>query len=91
MTEHEKQDNCLEGDFSLVEVPSQGADSLNFSLEQVEFQSSGSSKIYCPKFHLYQEVEIDGETWCLEQESRNTHLDNSTSASSWKVEQTTKK
>ena len=38
VNEHEKQDNCLEGDFSLVEVPSQGADSLNFSLEQVQFQ-----------------------------------------------------
>ena len=30
-----KKENLLEGDFSLVEVPSQGTDSLNFSLEQV--------------------------------------------------------
>jgi len=60
-----KKENLLEEDFSLVEVPSQGTDSLNFSLEQ--------------------EVEIDGETWCLEQESRNIQLDNSPNASSWKA------
>ena len=29
------KENLLEEDFSLVEVPSQGTDSLNFSLEQV--------------------------------------------------------
>ena len=78
-----KKENLLEGDFSLVEVPSQGTDSLNFSLEQVH-----------PHPHLYyvycihpshQEVEIDGETWCLEQESRNIQLDKSPNASSWKV------
>jgi len=59
------KENLLEEDFSLVEVPSQGTDSLNFSLEQ--------------------EVEIDGETWCLEQESRNLKPDDSSPASSWKA------
>lgn len=59
------KENLLEEDFSLVEVPSQGTDSLNFSLEQ--------------------EVEIDGETWCLEQESRNLKPDDSLPASSWKA------
>ena len=33
-----KKENLLEEDFSLVEVPSQGTDSLNFSLEQVHQQ-----------------------------------------------------
>ena len=83
LSDGRKKKNLLEGDFSLVEVPSQGTDSLNFSLEQVH-----------PHPHLYyvycihpshQEVEIDGETWCLEQESRNIQLDKSPNASSWKV------
>jgi cysteine protease ATG4 len=39
-----------EGDFSLLEVPGQGRDTLHCSLGQ--------------------EVEIDGETWCLEQATR---------------------
>ena len=33
--EEEKKENFLEEDFSLVEVPSQGTDSLNYRLEQV--------------------------------------------------------
>jgi len=61
----DERKNLLEEDFSLVEVPSQGTDSLNFSLEQ--------------------EVEIDGETWCLEQKSRNLQPDNSSPDSSWKA------
>jgi len=63
--DEKKTENLLEEDFSLVEVPAQGTDSLNFSLEQ--------------------EVEIDGETWCLEQESRNIKFDNSPNTSSWKA------
>lgn len=63
--EEEKKENFLEEDFSLVEVPSQGTDSLNYRLEQ--------------------EVEIDGEMWCLEHELRNVQLDNSPNRSSWKA------
>jgi len=65
VSDEKKTENLLEEDFSLVEVPAQGTDSLNFSLEQ--------------------EVEIDGETWCLEQESRNIKFENSPNTSSWKA------
>ena len=35
VSDERTKENLLEEDFSLVEVPSQGTDSLNFSLEQV--------------------------------------------------------
>ena len=35
VSDEKKTENLLEEDFSLVEVPAQGTDSLNFSLEQV--------------------------------------------------------
>ena len=84
VSDERRKENLLEEDFSLVEVPSQGTDSLNFSLEQVQHLDPHHQQPH--HIHLLQkEVEIDGETWCLEQESRNLQPDNPSPASSWKV------
>ena len=54
-----------EEDFSMVEVPGEARETLNYSLGQ--------------------EVEIDGETWCMEQEARvDTTLDSAATAP-WKA------
>ena len=61
VSEENKTENLLEEDFSLVEVPAQGTDSLNFSLEQVHHQHLNISSNFIPIISTISTIDIFSE------------------------------